>query len=74
MKLMIDFKKILANGALCLILSPASKAKIFGWVIFKGSYSVSKWSSISFWHCQCPLDGDFSFSRFAGLLILSLWD
>jgi hypothetical protein len=30
-------------------------------------------SSISFSHWQCPSDGDFSFPRFVGLLILSLW-
>jgi hypothetical protein len=29
--------------------------------------------AISFWLCQCLSDGDFSFPRFVGLLILSLW-
>jgi hypothetical protein len=32
-----------------------------------------KWSPISFSHWQCPLDEDFTFPRFVGLLILSLW-
>jgi hypothetical protein len=36
-------------------------------------WHASKWSSISFSHWQCPSDGDFSFPRFVGLLILSLW-
>jgi hypothetical protein len=34
---------------------------------------ASKWSSISFSYSQCPSDRDFSFPRFVGILILSLW-
>jgi hypothetical protein len=36
-------------------------------------WHASKWSSISFSHWQCPSDRKFSFPRFVGLLILSLW-
>jgi hypothetical protein len=36
-------------------------------------WHASKWSSISFSHWQCPFDGDFSFPRFVGPIILSLW-
>jgi hypothetical protein len=36
-------------------------------------WHASKCSSISFSHWQCPLDHEFSFPRFVGLLILSLW-
>jgi hypothetical protein len=36
-------------------------------------WHASKWSSISFSHWQCPSDREFSFPRFVGLLILSLW-
>jgi hypothetical protein len=36
-------------------------------------WNASKWSSISFSHWQCPLEREFSFPRFVGLLILSLW-
>jgi hypothetical protein len=43
------------------------------WLSIRNYWYVSKWSSISFWRRQCPSDGDFSFPRFVGLLILSLW-
>jgi hypothetical protein len=36
-------------------------------------WHASKWSSISFSHWQYPSDREFSFPRFVGLLILSLW-
>jgi hypothetical protein len=36
-------------------------------------WHASKWSSISFSHWQSPSDREFSFPRFVGLLILSLW-
>jgi hypothetical protein len=36
-------------------------------------WHASKWSSISFSHWQCPPDREFSFPRFVGLFILSLW-
>jgi hypothetical protein len=42
------------------------------WLSGKNCWHASKWLSISFWHWQYPLDGDFSFSRFVSLLILSL--
>jgi hypothetical protein len=47
-------------------------------VSLSGSISIfywhaNKWSSISFSHWQCPSDQEFSFPRFVGLLILSLW-
>jgi hypothetical protein len=42
------------------------------WHYFKNYWHAIKWSSISFSHWQCPSDGDFSFPRFVGLLILSL--
>jgi hypothetical protein len=40
---------------------------------FKNFWPASKWLSISFSHLQCLSNGDFSFPRFVGLLILSLW-
>jgi hypothetical protein len=43
------------------------------WHYFKNYWHATKWSSISFSHWQCPSDGGFSFPRFVGLLILSLW-
>jgi hypothetical protein len=43
------------------------------WLFLKNYWHGNKWSSISFSHWQCPSDGDVSFSRFVGLLILSLW-
>jgi hypothetical protein len=43
------------------------------WHYFKNYWHATKWSAISFSHWQCPWDGDFSFPRFVGLLILSLW-
>jgi hypothetical protein len=36
-------------------------------------WHASNWSSISFSHWQCPSDSEFSFPRFLGLIILSLW-
>jgi hypothetical protein len=36
-------------------------------------WHANKWSSISFSHWQCPSDRVFSFPRFVGLLILTLW-
>jgi hypothetical protein len=42
------------------------------WHYFNNCWHATKWSSISFSHWQCPSDGDFSFLRFVGLLILSL--
>jgi hypothetical protein len=42
------------------------------WLSFKNYWHANKWSSISFSHWQCPSDGDFSYPRFVGLLILSL--
>jgi hypothetical protein len=42
------------------------------WHSFK-NWHASKRLSNSFSHWQCPSDGDFSFPRFVGLLILSLW-
>jgi hypothetical protein len=43
------------------------------WLSVKNCWHASKWSSISFWHWQYPPDRDFTFPRFVGLLILSLW-
>jgi hypothetical protein len=43
------------------------------WHSFKNYRHASKWSSISFLDWQCPSDEDFSFPRFVGPLILSLW-
>jgi hypothetical protein len=42
------------------------------WHYFKNYWHATKWSSIFFSQCQCPSDGNFSFPRFIGLLILSL--
>jgi hypothetical protein len=42
------------------------------WLSVKNCWHASKWSSISFWHLQCPSDRDFSFPRIVGLLILRL--
>jgi hypothetical protein len=43
------------------------------WLSFKICWYATKWSSISFSHWQCPSDGDFSFTRLFGVLILSIW-
>jgi hypothetical protein len=43
------------------------------WLYVKNCWHARTWSSISFWHWQHPSYGDFSFPRFVGLLILSLW-
>jgi hypothetical protein len=43
------------------------------WLYFKNYWHASKWSSICFSHWQWPSNGDFSFPRFIGILILSLW-
>jgi hypothetical protein len=40
---------------------------------FKNYWHASKWSSISSSHWKSPSFGNFSFPRFVGLLILSLW-
>jgi hypothetical protein len=42
------------------------------WHYLKNYWHATKCSSISFAHWQCPSDGDVSFPRFVGLLILSL--
>jgi hypothetical protein len=47
--------------------------RITMWFSFKIYWHASKRSSISFLNWQCPSDGDFSFPRFVGLLIISLW-
>jgi hypothetical protein len=47
--------------------------RITMWYSVKNCWHDSEWSSISFWHWQCPWDGDFSFTRFVRLLTLSLW-
>jgi hypothetical protein len=65
------------NGVSLMSLIFKNDALSLGWVTswhsLKNYWHVSKWSPISFSHCQWPLDGDFSFPRFVGLVILSLW-